>query len=357
VKVLTVVGARPQFVKAAPFARALGEAGVRGVLVHTGQHYDPALSDIFFEELDLPRPDHHLGVGSASHAVQTARMLERLEPVIQSEAPDWVVVFGDANSTLAGALAAAKLNVPLAHVEAGLRSGNRSMPEEINRIIADHCAGLLFAPTATGMSNLENEGLAESAHLTGDIMLDALLFSRPRARREVVQRLGLTGGGYFLITIHRAANTDDPRALEQLIDALAQLDGPVVFPLHPRTKLALASGDLEVPSHVRTIEPVGYLEMLALQMEARAVLTDSGGVQKEAYLLAVPCVTLRDETEWPETAAGGWNVLTGTDARRIVKAATRPRPSGQPPAIFGDGHAASRMVQLLHDSSHRGCVS
>ena len=356
-KVVTVVGARPQFVKAAALSRALRREHTE-VLIHTGQHYDPALSAVFFQELDLPKPAHHLGVGSGPHGRQTGQMLERLEPVLEKEAPDWVVVFGDANSTLAGALAAAKLHLPLAHVEAGLRSFDRSMPEEINRIVADHTSDLLFAPTQNAMDLLAKEGLAGRAHLTGDIMYDSLLQQLPLAKQSnVIERLGLVPGGYALATVHRAANTDDLDALGRILDALALLEEAVVFPMHPRARLALASSDLETSSNVRVIEPAGYLEMLALQRNARLVLTDSGGVQKEAYLLGVPCVTLREETEWPETLAGGWNVLAGSDPQRIVSAARRSKPEGEPPLVFGDGHSAERMVRLLGDDpSQRGCL-
>jgi UDP-N-acetylglucosamine 2-epimerase len=359
VKVVTVAGARPQFIKAAALSRAL-RGRHEEVLVHTGQHYDPGLSEVFFRELDLPRPHHHLDAGSGTHGHQTGQILERIEPVLQQEAPDWVVVFGDTNSTLAGALAAAKLRLPLAHVEAGLRSFDRSMPEEVNRIVADHCSDLLFCPTQTAVDQLGREGLAERAHLTGDIMYDALLSHLPlsEGRSAIMERLALEPGGYALVTVHRAANTDDQSALERILDALAQLDERAVFPMHPRARLALASGDLEPAQNVLAIEPVGYLEMLALERNARVVLTDSGGVQKEAYLLGVPCVTLREETEWPETLAGGWNVLAGTEPRRIVQAARRTRPAGDPPAAFGDGHAAERMVELLSDDpSQRGCLS
>ena len=358
-KVLTVVGARPQFIKAAALSRELRKEH-REVLVHTGQHYDAELSDVFFRELELPQPDHHLGVGSGTHARMTGQTLERLEPVLQQEAPDWVVVFGDTNSTLAGTLAAAKLRLPLAHVEAGLRSGDRSMPEEPNRIVADHCADLLFAPTQTAMDHLAREGLSERARLTGDIMYDSLLQHLPLAegRSGIMERLTLRRGEYALVTVHRAANTDDVGALERILDALAMLDEPVVFPMHPRARLALASSDLETGANVRAIEPVGYLDMLALQRGARVVLTDSGGVQKEAYLLGTPCVTLREETEWPETLAGGWNVLAGTKRVRIVAAARRPRPAGKPAKVFGDGQAARRMVELLeHDPPHGRCRS
>jgi UDP-N-acetylglucosamine 2-epimerase len=357
-KVLTVVGARPQFIKAAALSRVLRERHTE-VLVHTGQHYDPALSDVFFKELELPKPDHHLGVGSGPHGKQTAQMLERLETVLREESPDRVVVFGDTNSTLAAALAASKLEVPLAHVEAGLRSFNRSMPEEINRVVADHCSDLLFCPTETAISNLDREGLRERSHLTGDIMYDSLLQQLPRAkeRSNVLERLALVPGAFALVTVHRPSNTDDQDALGRILDALSMLEQTAVFPMHPRTRLALARGDLETPPHVRIIDPVGYLDMLVLQSSASMVLTDSGGMQKEAYLLATPCVTLRDETEWPETLSAGWNVLAGNDTHRIVEAARRAPPSGEPAPVFGDGKSAERMVELLsHDPPDRRCL-
>lgn len=359
-KIVSVVGARPQFVKAAVLSRELRKQEIDEVLVHTGQHYDSSLSDVFFQELELPEPDHHLDVGSAPHGRQTGQMLERLEPVLERERPDWVVVFGDANSTIAGALVAAKLGLPLAHVEAGLRSFNRSMPEEINRVVVDHCADLLLCPTQTAVDHLRREGLADRARLTGDIMYDSLLQRLPLAqeRSGIIERLGLSPGAYVLVTVHRAANTDDRAALAGILDALALLEEPVVFPIHPRTRLALASSDLEIEPSVQVIEPLGYLEMLALERSARMVLTDSGGVQKEAYLLGVPCTTLRNETEWPETLAGGWNVLAGSDPLRIVDAARRSPPPGEPPNVFGDGRAAEAIVECLRDDpSQRGCLS
>ncbi len=347
-KILSVAGARPQFIKAAAFSRVVRQAHTE-VLVHTGQHYDPNMSDVFFEELELPRPDHHLGVGSGPHGAQTGQMLERLEQVMRAEAPDAAVIYGDTNSTLAGALAAAKLGLPLAHVEAGLRSFVRDMPEEINRIVADRVSTLLFAPTRTAVDNLAREGITEGVTLTGDIMCDALLRHTELAkqRSSIMRTLALEPGGYALATVHRAANTADPARLGDIVDALALLREPVVLPLHPRTAAALAATDIEIEPPVRVIEPVGYLDMIELQRNARVVLTDSGGVQKEAYLLSVPCVTLRDETEWVETLAGGWNVLAGADTERILAAARRPRPDGVPAPVFGDGHAAERMVEAL----------
>ena len=346
-RILTVVGARPQFVKAAAFSRIVRRRHPE-ILVHTGQHYDPSMSDVFFDELALQHPDHHLGVGSGSHGAQTAQMLERLEAVMQREGPDAVVIYGDTNSTLAGALAAAKLGIPLAHVEAGLRSFVRDMPEEINRLVADRLSACLFAPTRTAVDNLALEGIVAGVTMTGDIMYDVLLQHTADAEKSrILSDLALTSGAYALATIHRAANTDDPRRLAEIFDALARLREPVIVPLHPRTRAALMGTDIEVEAPVRIVDPVGYLDMLALERNARIVLTDSGGVQKEAYLLGVPCVTLRDETEWVETLEYGWNVLAGADAERILAAAHRPRPPGDPPPVFGDGHAAEKMVAAL----------
>ncbi|MDI6857855.1 MAG: UDP-N-acetylglucosamine 2-epimerase (non-hydrolyzing) [Dehalococcoidia bacterium] len=346
-KIVSVVGARPQFIKAAALSRVLS-ARHQEVLVHTGQHYDPLLSDVFFSELDLPPPDYHLGVGSATHGKQTAQILERLERVLLKERPQRVLVYGDTNSTLAGALAAAKLNIPLAHVEAGLRSGDRTMPEELNRILADHCADLLFCPTQTAVDNLAREGITAGVHLVGDVMYDALLAQLERLDpRAKLERLALTPRGYVLVTVHRAANTDDPRRLRAILDALGALALPAVFPAHPRVLKAMAAARLSPPPNVRVIDPVGYGDMLALEKEAHRVLTDSGGMQKEAFLLGVPCVTLRDETEWPETVACGWNTLAGADAERIAAAVERPPPTGDRPPLFGDGHAAEKIVRVL----------
>lgn len=346
--VVTIVGARPQFIKAGPFSRAIRQRHEE-ILVHTGQHYDAQMSDVFFDELKLPRPDYHLGVGSGTHGAQTGQMLQRIEEVLQRVTPDRVVVYGDTNSTVAGALAAVKLHIPVAHVEAGLRSFNRAMPEEINRVITDHVSSYLFAPTETAVGNLAREGVTAGVSMTGDIMADALLANAGIAREQsdALRRLVLEAGGYVLATVHRPSNTDDPNVLAEIIDALMLLHEPVILPLHPRTRAALMGTDIEVEPPVRIIEPVGYLDMLALQAGARMVLTDSGGVQKESYLLGTPCVTLRDETEWVETLEGGWNVLAGADTERILAAARRPRPQGDPPPVFGDGHAAERMAQAL----------
>jgi UDP-N-acetylglucosamine 2-epimerase len=351
-KVVTIVGARPQFIKAAPVSRALRRVS-QEVMVHTGQHYDQEMSAIFFDELQIPEPDHNLGVGSGSHGWQTGQMLIRIEEVLLVERPDWVLVYGDTNSTLAGALAAVKLHIPLAHVEAGLRSHNRQMPEEHNRVLTDHASDLLFCPTATAVSNLAREGIGDGVHLVGDVMYDAVLFNADLAARRsgVLDRLGLESGGYALATVHRPRNTDNLDRLRSIMVALGEIQMPVVFPAHPRTRQRLADAGLHSTlSHSqrpKVIDPVGYLDMLVLQKNAGLILTDSGGVQKEAYFFAVPCLTLREETEWVETVDAGWNLLVGADRRAIAAAALNFRPAGIPPAQFGDGHAADRVVDLL----------
>lgn len=354
-KVVSIVGARPQFIKAAVLSRVLSREH-QEVLVHTGQHYDESMSEVFFKELDLPEPDHCLGVGSGSHGEQTGRMLERVEEVLLDERPDWALVYGDTNSTLAGALAAAKLGLRLGHVEAGLRSGDRRMPEEINRIVADHCSDLLFCPTAAAVANLSHEGITAGVCNVGDVMYDSLLQHLPIAEEssDVLERLGVSPGGYCLATVHRAANTDDPSRLGAILGGLRRLDAPVLFPVHPRTQKAVTEASLATGDRLMTVDPVDYGDMLVLEKNARCVLTDSGGVQKEAYLLAVPCVTLREETEWPETLEGGWNVLVGADPDRIVEAAMRPAPGGQPAPCFGDGRAAERIVRAIEDDSSHG---
>ena len=349
-KVVTVVGARPQFVKAAPVSRALRRDHIE-VLVHTGQHYDRAMSDLFFEEMAIPRPDHELGVGSGSHGRQTGQMLIGIEEVLLAERPDWVLVYGDTNSTLAGALAAVKLGIPVAHVEAGLRSFNRAMPEEHNRILTDHCADLLFCPTQTAVDLLRGEGVTRGVHLVGDVMVDAALqFAEvARQRSTILAELGLTPKSYALATLHRPYNTDDPERLREVLAALESLRMPVVCPVHPRTRQRLAAmGNPQFAiRNSQFVDPVGYLDMLALEQSAALILTDSGGVQKEAYFFAVPCVTLRPETEWVETVATGWNRLVWGDAAVVVAAARRPWPVDPPPPVFGDGHAAERIVRLL----------
>jgi len=348
-KVASIVGARPQFVKAAPLCSALAEAGHAEVLVHTGQHYDANMSEVFFEDLDISPPAHHLGIGSATHGVQTGAMLAAIERVLAAERPDWVLLYGDTNSTLAGALAAAKLQVPVAHVEAGLRSFNRRMPEEVNRVVVDHLSDLLLAPGQTAMDNLAAEGLTRGAHLVGDVMAGALALAARRARRrgDVLARLGLREQGYLLATVHRAENTDDVARLKQILTALEAVGEPVLFPLHPRTRKALRAFMPTDTSLLQYVEPVGYLDMVALEQGARLILTDSGGIQKEAYWLGVPCITLRDETEWVETVRAGWNMLVGADTARIIGAVRNFAPPSARPELYGDAHAAQRIVALL----------
>jgi UDP-GlcNAc3NAcA epimerase len=347
-KVLTVVGARPQIIKAAAVSGPLRRR-VREVLVHTGQHYDDRMSDQFFRELDLPAPDHHLGIGSGSHGVQTGRMLEALEPVVISERPDRVLVYGDTNSTLAGALVAAKLGVPIVHVEAGLRSYNRSMPEETNRIVADHLADVLCCPGDRALRTLAAEGITRGVHVTGDVMRDLLERARPRLDGEPAAARGLTSGAYALLTLHRANNTDDAERLARILGAVADAPMPVVFPIHPRTRRALAAAGGPSVGSLRMIEPLGYYEMLSLLQHARVVLTDSGGVQKEAYWLGVPCVTLREETEWVETVDAGWNRLVGSDPAAIRRALADTDPPAVRPNLYGEGCAAERIAELVED--------
>ena len=361
-KVLTVVGARPQFIKAAPVSRRLREAGVTEYLVHTGQHYDHEMSQIFFDEMGIPRPDVNLEVGSGSHGWQTGQMLAGIEQLLLAEKPDWALVYGDTNSTLAGALAAVKLHIPVAHVEAGLRSFNREMPEEHNRVLTDHCADLLFCPTQTAVENLAREGITDGVHRVGDTMYDAVLQFSDIARQcsTIPQDLDLEPKRYLLATVHRPSNTDNPENLGNILAAFAQIEEPIIFPVHPRTRQRISElgfpnpqsfGCAQDRSQIRNpkfLDPVGYLDMLTLEQNARLILTDSGGIQKEAYFFGVPCVTLRSETEWIETVEAGWNVVVGTARDRIIEAVNgRIWPQEPPPAIFGDGRAAERITKLI----------
>jgi UDP-GlcNAc3NAcA epimerase len=325
-KVATVVGARPQFIKAAVVSSVLrGMRGVKEVLIHTGQHYDENMSDVFFEELEIPHPDFYLGVGSGSHGVQTGQMLERLEKVLIEEKPDWVLIYGDTNSTLAGALAAAKLHMPVAHVEAGLRSFNRRMPEEINRVLADHASAVLFAPTDAAVENLRREGISgRGVRLVGDVMYDAALYYGAKAEQlsGILGKLDIAPEGYVLATVHRAENTDDPKRLRAIVEGLGMVadELPVILPLHPRTQAALDGEGMleEAYQHIELIEPVGYMDMVMLEKNSRLIATDSGGVQKEAFFYRVPCVTLREETEWVELVALGWNVCVPPTEHYVV---------------------------------------
>jgi UDP-GlcNAc3NAcA epimerase len=348
VRILSVVGNRPQFIKSAPLSLALRNAGIDEVVLHTGQHYDDELSDVFFRELELGPPRYWLEAGSGSHAEQTARMLPGIERAVLDEEPDLVLVYGDTNSTLAGALAAAKVLVPVAHVEAGLRSFDPTMPEEVNRIVVDRLSALLFCPTDVAVRNLEREGVAKGVHEVGDVMYDANVRLAPLAR-EHSQALGqarVEPGRYLVLTLHREANTR-PGPLAAIAAALERIGEPVVFPQHPRTSAALAAAGISMDAHVRTLPPVGYLDFAALASQARLVLTDSGGVQKEAYWYGVPCVTLRTTTEWVETVETGWNRLVGADPDRIVAAVHEARAPAEHPPLYGDGRAAERIADLL----------
>jgi UDP-N-acetylglucosamine 2-epimerase (non-hydrolysing)/UDP-GlcNAc3NAcA epimerase len=346
VRVLTVIGNRPQFVKAAAVSGRLRERAEE-VLVHTGQHYDDALSRVFFDELELPRPEHRLEVGGGTNSGQTARMLAALEPLLAAERPDAVLVYGDTNSTLAGALAGAQAGIPVAHVEAGMRSYDRAMPEELNRVLADHAASLLLCSSEAAAETLRGERVAGEVAVVGDVMVDVFELLAPRVDSAPLQRLGVQRGGYLLVTAHRAGNVDDPARLRALVELLRGLPGPVVLPLHPRTHARLEqAGLLGALDGVVLAPPLGYLEFTALLLGARRVLTDSGGVQKEAYLAGVPCITLRATTEWRETVEAGWNVLVDLDARAALDALAREPPPERPP-LYGDGRAGERVVEAL----------
>lgn len=348
-KIFSIVGARPQFIKAAMVSRAFVEfrPDVKEVLVHTGQHYDANMSEIFFEELDIPRPVHNLGVGGGTHGQNTGRMLERLETLMIAEKPDWVLVYGDTDSTLAGALAAAKLHIPLAHIEAGLRSYNRRMPEEINRILTDHVSDLLFVPTVAAHDNLVKERIAiDSIRIVGDVMYDAALYYRKFARQpNWFDGLGIED--FALCTIHRAENTNNMLRMQGILQGLGSAQIAVVLPLHPRTRKLLASMDLSLPPNLHVVDPVGYLEMVWLELNCKVIATDSGGVQKEAYFHRKPCVTLRDETEWLELVVGGYNRIVGTDPVMIAEALNCDRVMNFCCEIYGAGEAATQVVREL----------
>ena len=355
-KVVSVVGARPQFIKCAPVSCELRQVA-QVVLVHTGQHYDDSMSGVFFRELGLPEPDYHLAVGSGSHGHQTGEMLRKIEDILLKEEPDVVLVYGDTNSTLAGALAAAKLHIPVAHVEAGLRSHNRKMPEEINRVMTDHLSALLFCPTETAVENLKQEGVTEGVHLVGDVMYDALLDGVEIARRTstILDRLALEPQRFILATVHRAENTDQPQRLEGIVTALvglAKAGHRVVFPVHPRTQKLLSMHFFGRCEGIVQIDPVSYLDMVFLELMARLILTDSGGIQKEAYWLQVPCLTLREETEWGETVQSGWNRLVGTDPHRILRAVEEVGPGSGTGWFWKKGEASRNVVRLIGECRH-----
>ena len=387
-KIITVIGARPQFIKAAPVSRAIAEHNnLTEVIIHTGQHFDANMSDVFFKELNIPKPDYNLGINSASHGVMTGRMLEKIEEVLIKEKPDCVLVYGDTNSTLAGALAAVKLHIPLAHIEAGLRSFNRKMPEEINRVLTDHCADLLFCPTETAVNNLEKEGFSNIANNgklveeelfekelsafpapwnpkaiplgsfqlsplvinVGDTMYDAVLhFSQMAQRRStILEDLGIKPKEYLLATVHRPCNTDTPDNLQSILSAFIEINEPIIFPVHPRTRQKLNNLTANQLNSLILIPPVGYLDMLMLEQNAKAILTDSGGMQKEAYFFGVPCVTMRTETEWVETVQAGWNVVVGANREKIVETVRCLKSDKPRPELYGDGRAAEKIIQCL----------
>ncbi|THE64968.1 UDP-N-acetylglucosamine 2-epimerase (non-hydrolyzing) [Salinadaptatus halalkaliphilus] len=350
--VCSIVGARPQFVKAAVVSRQLREVGEE-TLVHTGQHYDEELSDVFFEELDIPEPEYNLGVESETHGRQTAAMIARLESVVDEIDPDVLLLYGDTNSTLAGAVVGSKRDVTVAHVEAGLRSENRAMPEEINRILTDHASDLCFVPSETAVRNLADEGITDGVHWTGDVMYDAILDARERSRRRstILEDLDLEEGKFALATVHRAGNTDDRSNLAAIVDGLASSPLPVVFPAHPRTVDKLREYGLwtRATTHLEIIDPQGYLDFVRLLDGAERVATDSGGVQKEAFFCSTPCLTMRAETEWVETVDCGWNRLVGPDEARIREALHADWTPTSHPHPYGDGTAGHRIVSLLSD--------
>jgi len=364
--VLSIVGARPQFIKAAAVIWAIAEhnresadCAITHKIIHTGQHYDDNMSKVFFDELEIPRPDYNLGVGSGPHGVQTGQMLERIEAVLGKEKPDRVLVYGDTNSTLAGALVAAKLQIPIAHVEAGLRSFNRRMPEEINRVLTDHVSDILFCPTETAVKNLANEGISVGIYLVGDVMYDCVLFYANKSKAiesDTLEKLNIRPKSYYLATVHRAENTDDAARLSNIVQTLnevAATDCPVILPLHPRTVASVAGLGFAFSNNVEVIKPLSYLKMVALEKNAKLILTDSGGVQKEAYLLRVPCITLRDETEWVETVEAGWNQVVGAEKSAIMEAvskADRAQTHSWEP-IFGQGHSAEKICSILLSST------
>lgn len=354
-KIITIIGARPQFVKAAAVSMKLRKRHEE-IIVHTGQHYDENMSKVFFNELGIPKPDFYLGIGSGAQGKQTGRMLESIEQVLLAEKPDMVMVYGDTNSTIAGALAACKLMIPIAHVEAGLRSFNKTMPEEHNRILTDHCSNFLFCPTKIAVSNLAGEGIAENVFVTGDVMYDAVLnFTKTAEDKSgIMKKYSLKEKNFFLLTVHRPYNTDDPKILLNILNCIKNIKEPVIFPIHPRTRKTIEKNKelsvlLENSGSLNFIDPVGYLDMLMLEKYAKAIITDSGGIQKEAYFFGVPCVTLRPETEWLETVEEGWNVLVGNDPQKIF-AAINDLPYGEGSRdSYGDGSASTIIADILNE--------
>ncbi|GAA0124712.1 UDP-N-acetylglucosamine 2-epimerase (non-hydrolyzing) [Clostridium sp. CTA-19] len=352
-KIVTVVGARPQFIKAAAVSNILRKKHTE-ILIHTGQHYDTNMSEIFFEELNIPKPNYNLSVGSGGHGKQTGEMMEKLEEIYKKEKPDCVLVYGDTNSTLAGALVASKMLIPVAHVEAGLRSFNKNMPEEQNRILTDHISKFLFIPTESAKLNLKNEGINNGVHNVGDVMFDAVLHFKTIAeeKSKIISELGLEKNEYILTTIHRAENTNSIDRLRNIIEALNESKENIVLPLHPRTKKYMDDYGLKFNENIKIINPIGYLDMLSLEANSKKIVTDSGGVQKEAFFMSKPCITMRDETEWIETVENGWNIIVGTDKEKILDAIKNFIPKKEKEDIFGDGKAGQKINDLLEVSIH-----
>ncbi|MCW6090318.1 non-hydrolyzing UDP-N-acetylglucosamine 2-epimerase [Clostridium sporogenes] len=348
-KILTVVGARPQFIKVAAVSNIIRKEHEE-ILVHTGQHYDENMSKVFFEELQIPKPDYNLEIGSGNHGEQTGKMLVELEKIYLKEKPDLVLVYGDTNSTLAGALCASKLLIPVAHIEAGLRSFNMNMPEEQNRILTDHISRLLFVPTITAEKNLHTEGINRGVYNVGDVMFDAVLhFNKLAEQKEsILDKISVKSGEYILTTIHRAENTNDINRLKNIIEALNKSRNKIVLPLHPRTKKYIENYNLQFSDNIKLIEPVGYLDMITLEMNSQKIVTDSGGVQKEAFFMKKPCITMRDETEWVETVQNGWNVIVGTDGDKILKSIVYFKPKMKQQNIFGNGKAGNKILDIIN---------
>jgi UDP-GlcNAc3NAcA epimerase len=351
-KIVSIVGTRPQFIKCAPLSRELRKEHEE-ILVHTGQHYDHEMSDIFFEELNIPKPEYNLGIRSYNQGEQTGEMIIEIEKVLLKEKPGMVLVYGDTNSTLAGAMAASKLFIMLVHVEAGLRSFDRRMPEEINRVLTDHVSDILLCPTQKAVENLAKEGIIGGVHLVGDVMLDALEYNRKVAEEKshIIDELGLEKGKYLVITVHRPSNTDSRVNLSNIVKALGQSAKIVVFPVHPRSEKYLREYGIwdNMPANVRLIPPLGYLDMLRLMGNAEMILTDSGGIQKEAYMLKVPCITLRENTEWVETLEEGWNVLVGADREKIIRAMKEFKPHHRLKDIFGNGYTSVKIREIINN--------
>jgi len=347
-KVITVVGARPQFIKAAAVSNVIRKYH-NEILIHTGQHYDENMSKVFFEELNIPKPDYNLEVGSGNHGMQTGTMLINLEEIYLKEKPDMVLVYGDTNSTLAGALTASKLLIPVAHVEAGLRSFNMAMPEEQNRILTDHISNLLFTPTETAVNNLYNEGLKNNVYNVGDVMYDAVLYFKKiaKAKSNIIEKLKIKENDYILTTIHRAENTNDINRLKNMIEALNESEARIILPMHPRTKKYIESYELRIGENISVIDPIGYLDMINLEMHAQKIVTDSGGVQKEAFFMKKPCITMRDQTEWVETVINGWNIIVGTNKDKIIDGIKNFKPQKEQDNVFGDGKAAEKILKVL----------